>query len=134
MGRLRDLIRGNVILARKQARYKQSDVAAALKLTTKTVSDWERGRATPSYDHLDELAKFYGLEDGSEWFGVIRPEAMALIVDADKMREDMILKMAAEINEKRTQGSGRLSFHKPSETAGQVNAARQARKHMKKPA
>ena len=104
MGRLRDLVRGNVILARKQQRFKQSDIATALGLTAKTVSDWERGRATPSYDHLDELAKFYGFEDGSEWFGVIRPEAMALIMDADKMREDLILKMAEEISRKRAAG------------------------------
>lgn len=55
----RDLIRGNVIFARKQMHYKQSDVAQALNVTVKAVSDWERGKyarlLNESLDKVDRL-------------------------------------------------------------------------------
>lgn len=84
MGRLRELIRQNLVLARKQSRYKQSDVAEALNLTTKAVSDWECGRSSPSFDHLDELAKFYGLKEEAGWFCTIRPAGELAAVQAQQ--------------------------------------------------
>lgn len=67
-GQIRSEVTENLVLARRAGRYKQSDIAKFLGVTTKSVSDWECGRTDPSYDTLDKLGEFYNLTGGGLWF------------------------------------------------------------------
>jgi len=47
-------------MARKTARYKQKDAAAALEVSEKTISGWENGSTRISMGNMFAVAKLYG--------------------------------------------------------------------------
>ena len=55
------LIAENLIYYRKKAKLTQSEVAAKLSYSDKSVSKWERAEGVPDIHVLVELAKLYGL-------------------------------------------------------------------------
>lgn len=55
------LIAENLIYYRKKAKLTQSEVAAKLSYSDKSVSKWERAEGVPDIHVLVELAKMYGL-------------------------------------------------------------------------
>ena len=55
------LIAENLIYYRKKAKLTQSEVAAKLCYSDKSVSKWERAEGVPDIHVLVELAKLYGL-------------------------------------------------------------------------
>lgn len=63
-----EMVRKNIVLARKLRSWKQSDVAEKLKVTTQSVSEWERGNAEPGHKKLQALGKALGLAGEGLWF------------------------------------------------------------------
>lgn len=56
-------MRGNLIAERTRRGWTQDDVAARLHVNANTVSRWEIGKTSPSYDHAKALADLYGIDD-----------------------------------------------------------------------
>ncbi|RHU81217.1 XRE family transcriptional regulator [Clostridium sp. OM08-29] len=47
--------------ARVNAKLTQEDVAKSLKVSKKTVINWEKGAVTPSFAILDTLSRLYNM-------------------------------------------------------------------------
>lgn len=56
-------MRGNLIAERTRRGWTQEQVAERLKVNANTVSRWETGRTSPSYDNAKALADLYGCQD-----------------------------------------------------------------------
>ena len=46
---------------RKSKKIKQKDIAKYLSVSASTISDWERGKSSPSPEMLKKLADFFGV-------------------------------------------------------------------------
>ena len=51
----------NIKQLREAAGMTQAELAAKMRLTTPSITKWERGRANPTYDNLIQLAEILGV-------------------------------------------------------------------------
>ena len=51
----------NIKQLREAAGMTQAELAAKMRLTTPSITKWERGRANPTYDNLIQLAEIFGV-------------------------------------------------------------------------
>lgn len=61
MKNLNQIVSSNLVLLRKKAGLKQSDIAEKLNYSDKTISKWETGEIMPSVENLVELCKLYNV-------------------------------------------------------------------------
>ena len=51
----------NIKQLREAAGMTQAELAAKMRLTTPSITKWERGRANPTYDNLIQRAEIFGV-------------------------------------------------------------------------
>ena len=56
-----DMLQINLAAARVNAGFTQKHVAKELKVSNKTLANWENGRAKPSFSTLQALAQLYNI-------------------------------------------------------------------------
>lgn len=61
-------MRISIKAARTNAGLKQEDVAAALKVSRKTIGSWEKGRSLPTADMIEPICALFGVKyDDIQW-------------------------------------------------------------------
>jgi transcriptional regulator with XRE-family HTH domain len=55
------MIKISLKAARVNAGLSQKEVAKILKVSNKTIHNWENGGTSPSYKHIDALCDLYGV-------------------------------------------------------------------------
>lgn len=66
--RIRELVGGNIVLARELAEISQNRLAGMLGVHRRQLSAWERGRILPRAQRLEQIAAV--LEQAFGWFYV----------------------------------------------------------------
>lgn len=61
MESIRDCIKENLVLLRKENKFTQLELAEKIGYSDKAISRWETGEVTPDIETLDNLAKIYGV-------------------------------------------------------------------------
>ena len=51
----------NIKQLREADGMNKAELAAKMRLTTPSITKWERGRANPTYDNLIQLAEIFGV-------------------------------------------------------------------------
>lgn len=59
--KMRETIRLNIIMYRKQAKLSQKELAQKVKLKESTISAWESGRSLPDIATLWEICQIFGV-------------------------------------------------------------------------
>ena len=61
MENIKDCIKENLVLFRKENKFTQLELAEKIGYSDKAISRWETGEVTPDVETLDRLAKIYGI-------------------------------------------------------------------------
>lgn len=99
----------NIALARKQAGLRQSDVAEALGVTTKAVSNWELGEMDCSYAKLEKMAELFNLGGRWLWFYQDHDQESEVDPELEQLRQEaaMLRKICQTLGLSEVPRSGR---------------------------
>ena len=56
-----NLLKITLAAARKNAGYSQASAAKSLKISNKTLCNWEKGRSFPNVDKVEAICELYGV-------------------------------------------------------------------------
>lgn len=87
---LNKIIAKNLIEYRKRANVTQSEIAAHINYSDKSISKWERGEGVPDINILKQLADFYGITVND----FLRPDKPLRIRSANKRLKFIIILLA----------------------------------------